>query len=105
MPKTWQAMEKLYGSGKARAVGVSNFSTKKLADLLAVARVPPAVDQVECHPSWQQAKLRAFCRSNGVHFSVSQHCFKPVVYYDSGQFAHVLSAGVCAAREDESRCQ
>jgi hypothetical protein len=27
------------------------------------------------------------------------------VYYDSGQFAHVLSAGVCAAREDESRCQ
>ncbi|EES01754.1 hypothetical protein BDA96_03G383400 [Sorghum bicolor] len=69
MPKTWQAMEKLYGSGKAHAVGVSNFSTKKLADLLAVARVPPAVNQVECHPGWQQAKLRAFCRSNGVHFS------------------------------------
>ena len=70
MPETWRAMEKLYDSGKARAVGVSNFSTKKLADLLAVARVPPAVDQVECHPGWQQAKLRAFCHTNGVHFSV-----------------------------------
>jgi len=69
MPKTWQAVEKLYDSGKARAVGVSNFTSKKLADLLAIARVPPAVNQVECHPGWQQAKLRAFCHSTGVHFS------------------------------------
>ncbi|CAO2167048.1 unnamed protein product [Urochloa humidicola] len=69
MPKTWQAMEKLYDSGKARAVGVSNFTTKKLTDLLSIARVPPAVNQVECHPGWQQGKLRAFCHSNGVHFS------------------------------------
>ncbi|TVU36521.1 hypothetical protein EJB05_18458, partial [Eragrostis curvula] len=69
IPKTWQAMEHLYDSGKARAIGVSNFSSKKLADLLAVARVPPAVDQVECHLGWQQAKLRAFCHSNGVHLS------------------------------------
>ena len=53
MPKTWQAVEKLYDSGKARAVGVSNFTTKKLADLLAIARVPPAINQVECHPGWQ----------------------------------------------------
>ncbi|KAL6853667.1 hypothetical protein ACP4OV_019696 [Aristida adscensionis] len=69
MPKTWQAMEQLYDSGEARAIGVSNFSTKKLADLLSIARVPPAVVQVECHPGWQQAKLRSFCHSNGVHFS------------------------------------
>ena len=60
IPRTWKAMEELYDSGKARAIGVSNFSSKKLADLLEVARVPPAVVQVECHPSWQQNKLRAF---------------------------------------------
>jgi len=71
MPNTWKAMEALFDSGKARAIGVSNFSTKKLADLLEVARVPPAVNQVECHPSWQQDKLRAFCTSKGVHLSVS----------------------------------
>jgi diketogulonate reductase-like aldo/keto reductase len=70
IPATWAAMEKLYDAGKARAIGVSNFSSKKLADLLAVARVPPAVDQVECHPVWQQGKLRAFCVSNGIHLSV-----------------------------------
>ncbi|KEH20249.1 putative oxidoreductase [Medicago truncatula] len=66
---TWKAMEALYDSGKARAIGVSNFSIKKLGDLLEVARVPPAVNQVECHPSWRQDKLRDFCNSKGVHFS------------------------------------
>ncbi|CAB4284587.1 unnamed protein product [Prunus armeniaca] len=69
IPCTWRAMETLYDSGKARAIGVSNFSTKKLSDLLDVARVPPAVVQVECHPSWQQAKLHSFCKSKGIHIS------------------------------------
>ncbi|KAK4478533.1 hypothetical protein RD792_014014 [Penstemon davidsonii] len=69
IPATWKAMETLYDSGKARAIGVSNFSTKKLSDLLEIARIPPAVNQVECHPSWQQAKLREFCKSKGVHLS------------------------------------
>ncbi|XP_027101175.1 NADPH-dependent aldo-keto reductase, chloroplastic-like [Coffea arabica] len=69
IPSTWRAMESLYNSGKARAIGVSNFSVKKLGDLLTVAQIPPAVNQVECHPSWQQPKLREFCKSNGVHLS------------------------------------
>uniref|UniRef100_A0A452Z984 NADP-dependent oxidoreductase domain-containing protein n=3 Tax=Aegilops tauschii subsp. strangulata TaxID=200361 RepID=A0A452Z984_AEGTS len=71
IPATWGAMEKLYDSGKARAIGVSNFTCKKMEDLLAVARVPPAVNQVECHLIWQQAKLRELCQSRGVHLSVS----------------------------------
>ncbi|CAN6328016.1 unnamed protein product [Urochloa humidicola] len=69
IPATWGAMEKLYDSGKARAIGVSNFSCKKLEDLFAIARVPPAVNQVECHPVWQQDKLRKLCQSKGVHLS------------------------------------
>ncbi|KAL6853663.1 hypothetical protein ACP4OV_019692 [Aristida adscensionis] len=69
IPATWGAMEKLYDAGIARAIGVSNFSSKKLGDLLAVARVPPAVNQVECHPGWQQTKLHRFCQSTGVHLS------------------------------------
>lgn len=69
IPSTWRAMEELYDSGKARAIGVSNFSGKKLGDLLEIARIPPAVNQVECHPAWQQAKLRAFCQAKGVHLS------------------------------------
>ncbi|KAJ8899802.1 hypothetical protein K2173_019502 [Erythroxylum novogranatense] len=69
IPGTWRALEELYFSGKTRAIGVSNFSKKKLADLLEVAKVPPAVNQVECHPSWQQANLHAFCNAKGVHLS------------------------------------
>nr|XP_023912514.1 NADPH-dependent aldo-keto reductase, chloroplastic-like isoform X2 [Quercus suber] len=69
IPSTWKAMEALYDSGKARAIGVSNFSSKKLGDLLEIARVPPAVNQVECHPVWQQPKLHAFCKAKGVHLS------------------------------------
>lgn len=79
IPGTWRAMETLYDSCKARAIGVSNFATKKLSDLLDMARVPPAVDQVECHPSWQQAKLRSFCKSKGVHLSVSMQILNGVV--------------------------
>jgi diketogulonate reductase-like aldo/keto reductase len=71
IPSTWRAMEALYDSGKARAIGVSNFSSKKLQDLLNIARVPPAVNQVELHPGWQQPKLHTFCQSKGIHLSVS----------------------------------
>lgn len=71
VPSTWRAMESLYHTGKARAIGVSNFSCKKLSDLLDLARIPPAVNQVECHPSWQQAQLHELCRIRGVHLSVS----------------------------------
>jgi diketogulonate reductase-like aldo/keto reductase len=77
IPATWRAMEKLYDSSKARSIGVSNFSCKKLEDLLAVARVPPAANQVECHPVWQQRRLRDLCHSSGVHLSVifTTFCF------------------------------
>ena len=70
MEGVWEEMEECHRRGLARAIGVSNFSSKKLADLLAVARVRPAVDQVECHPVWRQGRLRAFCASQGIHLSV-----------------------------------
>ncbi|CAN1275479.1 NADPH-dependent aldo-keto reductase, chloroplastic [Linum perenne] len=69
IPATWRAMEALYDAGKARAIGVSNFSSKKLGDLIEIARVPPAVLQVECHPHWQQPKLHDFCKSKGIHLT------------------------------------
>ncbi|XP_058729216.1 NADPH-dependent aldo-keto reductase, chloroplastic-like [Vicia villosa] len=69
IPSTWKAMEALYDSGKAKAIGVSNFSTKKLQALLDIARVPPAANQVELHPGWQQSKLHVFCASKGIHVS------------------------------------
>ncbi|XP_039045918.1 aldo-keto reductase family 4 member C8-like, partial [Hibiscus syriacus] len=66
---TWRAMEALCDFRNARAIGVSNFSTKKLGDLLKVARLVPAFNQVELHPVWQQPKLHEYCRSKGIHLS------------------------------------
>lgn len=49
---TWEAMEKLHKSGKAKAIGVSNWTIKGLESLLEYAKVVPAVNQVEvrAHP-------------------------------------------------------
>ncbi|RYY02125.1 MAG: aldo/keto reductase [Gammaproteobacteria bacterium] len=50
----WRAMEELLSAGKVRAIGVSNFSPDRLADLVAFNRVKPAVNQVEVNPFNQQ---------------------------------------------------
>ena len=50
----WRAMEELYGAGKIRAIGLSNFGSDRLVDLVMNNKVVPAVNQVECHPYFQQ---------------------------------------------------
>ncbi|KAK8601266.1 hypothetical protein V6N13_059012 [Hibiscus sabdariffa] len=62
----WKAMEDCQRLGLTKSIGVSNFSCKKLADILAFAEIPPAVNQVELNPLWQQKKLREFCKANGI---------------------------------------
>lgn len=66
LPATWQAMEKLVHAGKTKSIGVSNFSVEKIKGLLPHAKIVPAVCQVECHPLWQQKKLRHYCQSQNI---------------------------------------
>ncbi|CAL9126092.1 unnamed protein product [Musa textilis] len=61
-----KAMEECQRLGLTRSIGVSNFSTKKLETLLSIANIPPAVNQVEVNPLWQQQKLREFCVAKGI---------------------------------------
>ncbi len=51
---SWRALEELYREGKIRAIGVSNFYPDRLADLCVNAEIPPAVNQIECHPFYQR---------------------------------------------------
>eukprot|EP00727_Mastigamoeba_balamuthi_P014462 m51a1_g9640 putative aldo keto diketogulonate reductase (286) ;mRNA; f:1159543-1160653 len=67
--ETWRAMERLVDEGLVRSIGVANFTTPYLRDLLAVARIRPAVDQVEAHVLLQQPKLREFARHEGIHLT------------------------------------
>ncbi|CAN6228316.1 unnamed protein product [Urochloa humidicola] len=63
----WRAMEECQQLGLAKAIGVSNFTTKHLDKLLANAKIPPAVNQVELNPVWQQRTLRTYCAEKGIH--------------------------------------
>ncbi|MDU4694725.1 MAG: aldo/keto reductase [Paenibacillus sp.] len=63
----WRAMEELYREGHIRAIGVSNFLPDRLMDLIVHNEIVPAVNQVETHPFYQQAKSAAFMKEQGVH--------------------------------------
>lgn len=64
--ETWRVLEELHREGRARSIGVSNFQIPHLKRLLAEADVPPAVNQIELHPYFQQAELREFHASLGI---------------------------------------
>ncbi|OMO78149.1 Aldo/keto reductase [Corchorus olitorius] len=70
----WAAMEECQRLGLTKSIGVSNFSCKNLAQILAFANIPPAVNQVEMSPLWHQKKLREFCHANGILF----HAYSPL---------------------------
>ena len=64
--ESWRALEDLYAEGQMRAIGVSNYTIEHLEQLLATARVVPAVNQVEFHPWLYQRELLEFCRAHGI---------------------------------------
>lgn len=63
---TWKVMEKIYNSGRVRAIGVSNFLQHHLEDIFEIAEIMPMVNQVECHPYLVQQPLIDFCQSHNI---------------------------------------
>ena len=63
---SWRAMEEFYAEGKVRAIGVSNFHTDRVMDLIVNNKVAPAVNQIETHPFYQREEDLAFLTENGV---------------------------------------
>jgi glycerol 2-dehydrogenase (NADP+) len=66
---TWKSMEKLVGTGKVRAIGVSNYSVKFLEELLPQATIVPAANQIENHPLLPQQEIVDFCIKAGIHIT------------------------------------
>ena len=62
----WPRMEELAASGRARAIGVSNYTITHLEELLRECSIKPAVNQVELHVYLQQPELLAFCREHDI---------------------------------------
>src|SRR5213082_85453 len=61
----YRALESLLADGKVRAIGVSNFMVEHLTKLLDHATVVPAVNQIECHPYFQQREVQDFGARHG----------------------------------------
>ncbi|ODH26493.1 hypothetical protein ACO22_04586 [Paracoccidioides brasiliensis] len=64
---TYKAMENLQKSGKAKAIGISNFSKAEVGRLLKEASIVPAVHQLELHPWLQQKEFVNFPADRGIH--------------------------------------
>ncbi|XP_037078001.1 aldo-keto reductase family 1 member A1-A-like [Pollicipes pollicipes] len=64
---SWRALEHLLAAGTLRAIGVSNYGRAHLRQLLDICSTAPHVNQVECHPYYQQKELREFCGKNSIH--------------------------------------
>ena len=66
---TWRALEKIYASGRCRAIGVANFTIRHLTELMENSAVVPAVNQVEFHPFLYQKDLLEFCRTKNIQLN------------------------------------
>jgi len=66
LTRTWKALEGLVDEGRCKAIGLSNVSLGQLKEVFEVARIKPAVVQVESHPYLPQWDLLNYCKSNGI---------------------------------------
>ncbi|HEY6518010.1 MAG TPA: aldo/keto reductase [Roseiarcus sp.] len=63
---TWRALERLVDEGQCKSIGLSDVNLEKLREIVAAARIKPAVVQVESHPYLPEWDLLDFCREHGI---------------------------------------
>ena len=83
--ETWQALERLVDDGRCKAIGLSDVTLEKVQEVVAAARIKPAVVQVESHPYLPEWDLLDFCREHGIvllAFAALGHGMTPNVLDD-----------------------
>lgn len=81
---SWRAMEELHRAGKIRAIGVCNFLTDRLTDLILSHEIIPAVNQIELHPFCQQRALRQVM----AQYHIAAMAWAPFAEGQNGIFTH-----------------
>ena len=76
----WRDMEKAVAEGKVRSIGLSNFESERLEEVLSASEIKPAVLQVECHPYYQQTALKKRVAAYGTAIE----CWYPIGHWDQG---------------------
>jgi diketogulonate reductase-like aldo/keto reductase len=82
---TWRALERLVDDGACKSIGLSDISLDRLREIVAAARIKPAVIQVESHPYLPEWELLEFCRKHGIviqAFAALGHAMEPSVLRD-----------------------
>jgi diketogulonate reductase-like aldo/keto reductase len=82
---TWGALERLVDEGKCKSIGLSDVNLEKLREIVAAARIKPAVVQVESHPYLPEWELLDFCREHGIvllAFAALGHAMDPKLLDD-----------------------
>src|SRR5580658_2769398 len=83
---TWRALERLVDEGKCNAIGLSDVTLKTVQEIVAAARIKPAVVQVESHPYLPEWELLEFCKQHGIillAFAPLGHGVEPKVLDDA----------------------
>lgn len=91
----WRALTELYRAGKVKAIGVSNFSTGRLADLILNQEVKPVLDQIELHPYRGQA----WQRDTAAHFDVAIEAWSPFNQGKDGIFEDAVLMAIARKHE------
>lgn len=84
--ETWRALERLVDEGRCKAIGLSDITLETLQEIVAVARIKPAVVQVESHPYLPEWEVLEFCQHHGIivlAFAPLGHGMEPNVLEDS----------------------
>ena len=85
LAETWQALERLVDDGHCKSIGLSDITLEKLQEIVAVARIKPAVVQVESHPYLPEWELLEYCQQHGIvvlAFAPLGHAMAPRVTDD-----------------------
>jgi diketogulonate reductase-like aldo/keto reductase len=83
--ETWGALERLVDDGHCRSIGLSDITLEKLREIVAVARIRPAMVQVESHPYLPEWELLDYCREHGTvlqAFAALGHGMQPSLLED-----------------------
>jgi len=99
--ETYRALEDALAAGKTRAIGLSNFNSQQIDNLVANSRVLPAIDQIETHLYWRQAKMHKYLlEHNIVHES-----WAPLGENMGGEMMRLPEVQALAAKYDVSSAQ
>ncbi len=78
--ETWRALESLVDGGQCKSIGLSDIGLEKLREVVAAARIKPALVQVESHPYLPEWELLDFCKEQGIvlqAFAALGHALEP----------------------------